>query len=359
MPNQPLVSIIVPTYNRAYCLPRTLDSALAQTHTNLEILVIDDGSTDDTRALLSEKYADEPRVRYLYQENQRVAAARNHGLSKAHGDYIAFLDSDDLWDTWKLELQVACMEQNPDIGMVWTEMRAVDPQGKIVSEGFLRTMYSAYQWFSNEQLFPQSRSLSAIAPTLASVTGSAKLYWGDIYSQMIMGNMVHTSTVLLRKERLADVQAFNTKYQPTGEDYDFHLRTCRAGQVGYLDLPTIDYQIGMPDRLTRHETHLAIATYFLEVIEREMAEHGDRITLTPAMRNAVRAEAHEWIGYQLLERGDTGKARGHFRQSLRYNPWQPKTVTLYAASLLSGGILRSVRGAYRAVKPKPKQVSLH
>ena len=358
-PHKPLVSVITPTYNRAYCLPRTLDSALAQTHADLEILVVDDGSTDDTRALIAQKYAKEPRVRYIYQENQRVAAARNHGLELARGEYIAFLDSDDLWEPWKLELQVACMERYPDVGMTWTDMQALDPDGNIVSPRFLRTMYSAYKWFPNEQLFSDSCPLTDCAPTLSAQAKSAKFYQGDIYSQMIMGNMVHTSTVLLRRERAMQVRAFNTNYQPTGEDYDFHIRTCKLGPVGYLDLSTIQYQVGMPDRLTRRSSHVAIATYFLEVIEREIAESRARITLPEWMIQDVLAEAHDWAGYERLEVGDVAQARAHFRQSLRHKFRQPKTLRLYLATLLMGNALNSIRSGYRALKPGPKQAALH
>jgi glycosyltransferase involved in cell wall biosynthesis len=99
-----LVSVIIPTYNRAYCLGATVDSALAQTHCEVEVLVVDDGSSDHTREFVLDQYRHEPRVRYLYQENTGVSGARNHGLRAAQGDFIAFLDSDDLWLPWKLEL---------------------------------------------------------------------------------------------------------------------------------------------------------------------------------------------------------------------------------------------------------------
>src|SRR5262245_58104056 len=148
-----LVSIVVPTYNRAHSLQRTIDSALAQTYTALEEIVIDDGSKDATAELIRRSYAHDERVRYFYQDNRGVSAARNRGMSLARGTYIALLDSDDLWKPWKLQVQVACMERAPEVGMVWTDMEAVDPCGHVFSKRFLRTMYSAYQWFRNDQLF--------------------------------------------------------------------------------------------------------------------------------------------------------------------------------------------------------------
>src|SRR5690349_2852214 len=120
-----LVSVVIPTFNRAYCIAQTIDSALAQTHENIEVLVVDDGSKDNTAELIAEKYKREPRVRYLPQKNQGVAAARNYGLSAARGEYIALLDSDDLWLPWKIAAQVRCLEALPEAGMVWTDMDAI------------------------------------------------------------------------------------------------------------------------------------------------------------------------------------------------------------------------------------------
>src|SRR5690349_14194018 len=109
MSSTPLVSIIVPTFNRAYCLGRTVRSALAQTHAGIEVIVVDDGSTDGTRELVRELMAADGRVRYAFQSNRGVSAARNRGLKLAAGAFVAFLDSDDVWKPWKLELQLACM----------------------------------------------------------------------------------------------------------------------------------------------------------------------------------------------------------------------------------------------------------
>src|SRR5262245_28512438 len=246
-----LVSVIVPTYNRAYCLPRTIDSVLNQTHAASEVILLDDGSTDGTRELVRERYGREPRVRYAYQENQGVTATRNNALALARGDYVAFLDSDDWWEPWKLELQLACFARRPEVGMVWTDMQAVDPDGQVVNPAYLRTMYGAYRWFPKERLFPESVPLADLAPGLRATVGDRRFYAGDIFSPMVMGNLVHTSTVLLRRDRLAAVKKFNEELRVSGEDYDFHLRTCRAGPVGYADVSAVHYQTGMPDRLTR------------------------------------------------------------------------------------------------------------
>src|SRR5262249_25088611 len=136
-----LVSVIVPTYNRAYCLPRTLDSVLAQTYHHFEVILVDDGSTDRTGDLVARAYGHDPRIKYHFQPTQGVAAARTRGLALAGGAYVALLASDDVWLPRKLALQLACFRRCPDVGMVCTDMQALGPTGEVVSPAYLRTMY--------------------------------------------------------------------------------------------------------------------------------------------------------------------------------------------------------------------------
>ncbi len=110
----PVVSIIVPTYNRAQLLPRAIRSVLRQTYANFELLIVDDGSTDETAAVVARAFSD-PRITYWrLPNNSGVGAARNHGLEQARGRFIALLDSDDEWHPEKLELQVQALESAPD-----------------------------------------------------------------------------------------------------------------------------------------------------------------------------------------------------------------------------------------------------
>jgi len=118
------VSVVMPSYNAARFVTAAIDSVLAQTFQDFEILVVDDGSTDNTREVL-EKY-DSPKIRYLYKKNGGVASARNYGIENARGKYIAFLDADDLWLPEKLEKQIALLEANEEIGLVYAATEKVD-----------------------------------------------------------------------------------------------------------------------------------------------------------------------------------------------------------------------------------------
>jgi glycosyltransferase involved in cell wall biosynthesis len=115
----PCISVIVPAYNRERYLGAALESALEQDCPPLEIIVVDDGSTDGT-ARVARSY---PEVRYLYQSNQGAATARNTGIAASRGEYLTFLDSDDLWEPQKLRLQVGALEQRPRVGYCLTRMR--------------------------------------------------------------------------------------------------------------------------------------------------------------------------------------------------------------------------------------------
>jgi len=341
--SQPLVSVVIPTYNRARQVCVAIDSVLAQTWPSVEMVVVDDGSTDDTREVLKTRYPDDARIRYVFKTNGGPASARNEGFRHARGDYVALLDSDDTWLPWKLELQVLCMERDRSIGMTWTDMQELGPDGAVIDPAYLRHMYKAYRWFSDAQLFSDSVLLRDIAPHHASLLGDARLRTGVIFSQMIMGSLVHTSTVLLRRDRLEKVGGFNESLRYAGEDYDFHLRTAREGPVGLLDLPAIQYQQGMPDRLTAKPYEVFIAENVLRTLEPVLAHDRAAIHLPERMIRRKLADTHAWVAYEHLERGEADVALRHYVRSLRYWPWQPgiaKSVFFSALPFGSGVALR-------------------
>ncbi|PIZ44424.1 hypothetical protein COY31_02670, partial [Candidatus Wolfebacteria bacterium CG_4_10_14_0_2_um_filter_39_18] len=114
------VSIIIPAYNAASFIGDSVRSALTQTYPNKEIVVVDDGSTDDTRAIL-EEYIKSGQIKYFYQENKGPAAARNLGIKNSSGEFIAFLDADDVWLPEKLKKQIDLFK-NPKVGLVYSDM---------------------------------------------------------------------------------------------------------------------------------------------------------------------------------------------------------------------------------------------
>ena len=205
-----LISVILPTYNRAEFISAALDSLFAQTYQNWECIIIDDGSTDDTVEVL--KAYEDPRMVYLYQDNQGVSAARNIGISQCKGDMIALLDSDDEWLPKKLEKQLAYMIKNGfeicQTDEIWVR------NGKRVNQ---KNKYSKPEgWF-----FEASLEMCLISPSCTVFTRKA---WEDIGP--------------------FDVD------MPSCEDYDMWLRACLKYPVGLVsEKLTIKYG-GRPDQLS-------------------------------------------------------------------------------------------------------------
>lgn len=346
-----LVSVVIPTYNRADSFERAVDSVLAQTHQALDVIIVDDGSTDDTAERYERRYGADSRVRYFRQMNRGVSAARNLGLAAVRGAYVALLDSDDVWKPWKLELQLCCLRAIPEAGMIWTDMEAIGPAGERVNPKYLRTMYGAtYRWFPEGALFRNARPLAEIAPGFAYFGSETKLYWDDIFSQMVMGNMVHTSTVLLRRERFERVRQFNETLKFSGEDYDFHLRTCREGPVAFVDVASIEYQIGRTDQLTHRKYAIHMARNFLATIRPVLKRDRDRISLPKHMLVALQAFAYGWIGTEYFEIGDHPHALLYIRHSLHYRRAQPSMWALYVLALLPARVARTIVHILRPVK---------
>lgn len=138
MNNQPLTTVVIPAYNAEPFLERTLRSALRQTHSNLEVIVVDDGSTDETRAIAETIAITDDRVRIISVPNGGVAKARNIGIDEAKGEFVAFLDADDLWHATKIELQLAAISHGTGDGQpaaVYTFSRTIDTDDRVIGSG--------------------------------------------------------------------------------------------------------------------------------------------------------------------------------------------------------------------------------
>ena len=124
--SEALVSVIMPTYNCGSFIVESLNSVLTQTHRNLEVYVIDDGSTDDTESIVREIINTDRRVKYVYQNNSGSCVARNNGIARASGRYISLLDSDDIWPDIKIECQLTALEQSDDTIVIGNILRFRD-----------------------------------------------------------------------------------------------------------------------------------------------------------------------------------------------------------------------------------------
>ncbi len=196
-----MISVIIPSFNRGYILTEAIDSVLAQTYQNFEIIVVDDGSTDNTREILT-PYKD--RIRYFYQENQGVAAARNKGIEEAKGEFIAFLDSDDLWLPEKLEKQKELFDNCPELGLVYTRF------------------WRIYASPKKDKLEPKDKYLKK----------------GYIYPHVLFTYLIWAGSVMSRKSCFSKVGKFNTAL-PLVQDRDMWLRIAREFKISFVNDPLV------------------------------------------------------------------------------------------------------------------------
>jgi len=343
-----MVSVLIPSYNRAYILGKALDSVLAQTYRPIEVIVVDDGSTDGTRELVA-RYGDA--VRYIHQPNAGLAAARNTGLRAARGEFIALQDSDDQWTPWKLGAQVALMRRIPQLALVWTDMKAVDEDGRIISESHLSTMYDVYRKVQTERFLSHDCRLHELHPDAPPELAQAVVRHGDIFSAMFMGNLVHPPVALMRREHLARVGGLDETFAWTCEDYEFFWRVSREGWGALIEAPGMLYRVEAADQLTKPHLHLYIARGNLEALKRRLREDGPRFQLPAAMMREQLADAHAWLAEEelLSPNGRRWPAIRSFARSLWAKPRQKRIALLFLASLV---LPPSAVGAVRRLKQR-------
>ncbi len=214
----PTVTVVIPTYNAINYLPKALESLLHQTFTNFEVIIIDDGSTDSTAQWLGN--LTDSKIEITVQTNQGVAVARNLGIAKAKGDYIAFLDSDDLWEPTKLEKQVQCLEANPDVGLVNTWIEYIDEQGNHLS----------------------------IVQAPEAV--------GNVWNRAIAENLILCGSVpLIRRSCFETVGVFDPNLL-SAEDWDMWIRIAASYSFALIREPLVSYRQHLKSKSNNLEMHL-------------------------------------------------------------------------------------------------------
>ncbi|PSB11201.1 hypothetical protein C7B62_06525 [Pleurocapsa sp. CCALA 161] len=276
----PLVSVIIPVYNSAKYIQKAIDSVLNQTYGNYEIIVVDDGSTDETRQKL-ELYGD--KILYIFQNNQGSAAARNLGIKLAQGDLVAFLDSDDFWSMpAKLEKQVACFQKNPDLGGINTGWKIVDGEGKHIK--------TVQPWHK--------------APQLDLETWLKK-------------KCVRTSAMMFRRPWLEKVGGFDTELRQS-HDVDLILRLSLAGcKTEWLKEETVCYR--QHDGNTTKDS-LKQAKYVQAVLDKFFARN-DLPESIGKQEQQIRYHTLVWIAWYQYNAGNLNDMARFLHQSLDFSPY--------------------------------------
>jgi GT2 family glycosyltransferase len=285
----------------------------------------------------------------VYQKNAGVSSARNLGLRHARGEFVAFLDSDDSWRPWKIEAEVAALKRHPDAGIVWTDMEAVDEAGRFMHARHLRVMYAAYAKVDIEKTLRQVDTLGELSPSVPRAFASAVVREGDLFSAILLGNLIHTSTVLFRRSWFERTGGFDESFARTGEDYEFYIRLCSAGPAVFIDAPSAIYRVGAADQLTRPSMLLEIARNNLRAIQKWVPRSTSRLALPPQMLRRRFAESYAWVGEAELEAGHRWRAAQRLSRSLSVMPRLDRRALLLASCALPDPVLKGLRTVKRAV----------
>jgi glycosyltransferase involved in cell wall biosynthesis len=294
------VSLVIATFNHARLLGDAIDSALAQTLSGVDIIVVDDGSTDDTPAVL-ERYGG--RIRVLRQPNRGLAAARNTGLAAARGTYVAFLDADDVMAPAKLAEQVAVLERAPTIGWTYCDV-------------LIETVATGATVRASERFGYAARALD-----------------GWLFPELIHGNFIPAIAPLVRRTALDAAGGFDERLTAL-EDWDLWLRLALLAEARYTPAVLVRYRIqpgGMSEdraRMDRNRFH---------VLDKLCRTRQAALEGLGAVGRRIIADTHNWLGKEAYASGDWGEARRRFAASVLTVPWQRQAPLLLGLSLVRGG----------------------
>ena len=330
------ISIVIPTYNRARLLSRAIDSVLRQIHKYDEIVVVDDGSTDDTAAVIGQFR----QVRYVKKEHGGAGPARNLGIAESHNPLIAFLDSDDEWLPAKLTIQRRFMDAESEVDYCFSDFRVVDRDGKTYPRYLQQWHQDPRRW---DTILGRGELYSSIAPLPANQP-DFMIHKGDLYPQLMERPYIATFTLLYRKNT-GDTSILFAEDLPIFEDWEFFGRLAYGRKGAYLDCETAiqhghdGARLTQARVLTQIETRLKLLHRLWGSDERFLRQHAARYE---EVTNSLEAMRRFYAAKELLRTGHMREARAAFRAVGDY-------PLLYRLLLMTPGF--AIRAADRLRRP--------
>lgn len=296
----PTVSVVIPTYNRASLISECIESVLRQTYKDFEIIVVDDGSNDNTEEV-AKVFKDT--IKYIKQENAGVSAARNRGIRESAGRYVAFLDSDDIWLEDKLKLQIDFLERNQDIVMVCGNGIYLD--GKDVGKAIIKE-------------------------------GRAQEYERGFISlkDAFYRFPIRTSTMLMKRDVLLESGMFNTRYI-VAEDMELVFKILlKYGKAGFINTPLYKLRKG-DESLSTNEVRKQL--WSIKALEELFVDNptAERMLGRKAI-NSRMAYRYYHLGQAYSDQGDKTNAINAFKKALSYRPFYPSVWVHYMLCLING-----------------------
>lgn len=341
----PRISVLIPTYNRAALIARTIDSVLAQSLTPHEVIVVDDGSTDDTAAVVA-RFA--PLVRYVRQSNAGVSRARNHLASLATGEWLAFTDSDDLWHPQKLERQWAAIVAT---GAGWsiTDAERIDHDDAALSgfRGFARL----FPVFRNTRQSAAEFFATALTSSTLQVSGTEMpVYAGDAFRLFLQGNFALPSTTLLERSLFSRLGGFDESLR-VAEDNELFRRLAAIAPVAIVMQRLVGYRVG---GVAGHSLSTDARPMIITALETAHRAVSLRAPLSTAEKRAYRRGLqflHLDMAYNRLAHLDPAEARRHAWQAIRpLTSSSGRAAAIGIAGLLPAPALRALHLLKRALR---------
>jgi glycosyltransferase involved in cell wall biosynthesis len=318
----PKVSVIIPTYNYGRFLGEALQSVLNQTFADFEIIVVDDGSTDNTRDVAA-RFNDN-RIRYIYQENRGVSAARNAAIWDSKGEHIAFLDADDIWLPEKLELQVKVLDLRPEVAIVCSDTYFFDDQTGDILGRFWHDDKQFHGWFN-----PREASQNALRYLL------------------YRGCFIAPTVTMVRREVFHVVGGFDEALK-THEDWDMFVRITQRFAIETIDMPLAKNR--------RHGANLsAKQEQMYESEQKALQKAIFSYSLKPdEIKIAKRrlAHLHFLYGSRSVADGKVKLGRERLLASIRINPWYIKAYIHLVKSLLGSKLIIAGKSCKREVRSR-------
>lgn len=336
-----LVSVIIPTYNHGQYLLIALKSVFNQTYRNIEIIIIDDGSTDNTKIILN-PYMD--KIKYIhFQHNQGVSKARNVGIMAAKGEYIAFLDADDRWKPFKITIQLECLKKT-GCALIFSDLNLIK-NNKLYYKHitkffpiFKETNINLSKIFSNKQ---------TIWLNTTAWKGYINIYWGNIFESLFEGNFISPSTVLIKKDAIKSVGLFNEEYL-CAEDTEFFLRFAKKYPIAYIDIPLTVCRKLEAGLSSQKNTELLIKNALkaqLNIIKENKSLFLQKNTCSALARTYFR------LGYYYLSEYYNNLARHYFLRSLKFN-FNLKSYMFFLLSFCPNSFLKEMVKLAKFLKVK-------
>lgn|GEM_PF-1732142 len=347
--HRPYVCVIIPTYNRSHYIAEAIDSVLGQNYEELSIIVVDDGSTDETDSILR-SYGN--RIKTVKQLRGGPGKARNAGMEMAldQCSYIAFLDSDDMWQESKIKTQVEIMESLPQIGFLFSEFFVLKNNGELKCSGLRRWGQAVLSW---DTIFPNKRVFSSLVSERESKGKDFTVYWGDLYTWLLRDSYILPSSAMIRRECIEAGVRF-----PEGvylyEDWDFFARIARSWDGGFMDVETTINRGHDDDvRLTRTTAFNACKNR-LALIERVWRKDPDFIGRNEEMVRSIESDQLFIMAKEYLLAGETYKSRqtlGRIRE-LKIGKARIKVFALGIIARMpgAGNIMLALRKCLRIIR---------